>query len=47
MKIALCLSGQSRSVKAGYEFHKKNILDGNDVIVIIGYIFPYSPLLLL
>jgi|APGre2960657373_1045057.scaffolds.fasta_scaffold25350_3 hypothetical protein len=31
MKIALCLVGQARSVEAGYEFHKKNILDGNDV----------------
>ena len=33
MKIALCLVGQARSVEAGYEFHKKNILDGNDVTV--------------
>jgi hypothetical protein len=33
MKIALCLSGQARSVKQGYEFVKKNILDGNDVTV--------------
>jgi hypothetical protein len=33
MKIALCLSGQPRSVKHGYEFVKKNILDGNDVTV--------------
>jgi hypothetical protein len=33
MKIALCLSGQPRSVEAGYQFHKKNILDGNDVTV--------------
>ena len=33
MKIALCLSGQPRSVKQGYEFVKKNILDGNDVTV--------------
>lgn len=33
MKIALCLSGQARSVEAGYQFHKKNILDGNDVTV--------------
>jgi hypothetical protein len=33
MKIALCLVGQARSVGAGYEFHKKNILDGNDVTV--------------
>ena len=35
MKIALCLSGQARSVKAGYEFHKRNILDGTDVTVFI------------
>ena len=33
MKIALCLSGQARSVKQGYEFVKRNILDGNDVTV--------------
>lgn len=33
MKIALCLSGQPRMVRAGYEFVKKNILDGNDVTV--------------
>lgn len=33
MKIALCLSGQPRMVEAGYEFVKKNILDGNDVTV--------------
>jgi len=33
MKIALCLSGQTRSVEAGYQFHKRNILDGNDVTV--------------
>ena len=33
MKIALCLSGQARSVKQGYEFVKKNLLDGNDVTV--------------
>ena len=33
MKIALCLVGQARSVEAGYEFHKKNILDRNDVTV--------------
>ena len=31
MKIALCLTGQPRMVEAGYEFHKQNILDGNDV----------------
>ena len=33
MRIALCLSGQPRSVKQGYEFVKRNILDGNDVTV--------------
>jgi len=33
MKIALCLVGQPRMVEAGYQFHKKNILDGNDVTV--------------
>ena len=33
MKIALCLSGQARSVKQGYEYVKKNLLDGNDVTV--------------
>ena len=33
MKIALCLSGQARCVKQGYEFVKKNLLDGNDVTV--------------
>ena len=33
MKIALCLSGQPRCVKQGYEFVKRNILDGNDVAV--------------
>ena len=33
MKIALCLTGQPRMVEAGYEFHKQNILDGNDVKV--------------
>ena len=33
MKIALCLSGQPRCVKQGYEFVKRNILDGNDVTV--------------
>ena len=25
-KIALCLSGQPRCVKQGYEYHKKNLL---------------------
>lgn len=33
MKVALCLSGQARSVKEGYEFVKKNLLDVNDVTV--------------
>jgi len=33
MKIALCLSGQPRCVSQGYDFVKKNILDGNDVTV--------------
>ncbi len=32
-KIALCLSGQPRCVKEGYEFVKRNILEGNDVTV--------------
>jgi hypothetical protein len=33
MKIALCLSGQARNVTQGYEYVKKNLLDGNDVTV--------------
>lgn len=33
MKIALCLSGQPRMVAAGYEYVKRNILDGNDVTI--------------
>ncbi len=33
MKIALCLSGQPRMVQAGYEYVKRNILEGNDVTV--------------
>ncbi len=33
MKIALCLSGQPRMVEAGYQYVKKNILDGNDVTI--------------
>jgi len=33
MKIALCLSGQPRCVKQGYEYHKKNLLDYYDVDV--------------
>ena len=32
-RIALCLTGQPRCVKQGYEFVKRNILDGNDVTV--------------
>lgn len=35
MKIALCLSGQPRSFKRGYEYHKKNLLDHYDVDVFI------------
>lgn len=33
MKIALCLSGQPRSVMKGFEYHKKNLLDHYDVTV--------------
>ena len=33
MKIALCLSGQPRCVKEGYEYYKKNLLDHYDVDV--------------
>ena len=33
MKIALCLSGQPRCVKQGYEYHKKSLLDHYDVDV--------------
>lgn len=33
MRIALCLSGQPRSVQQGYDFVKRNILDGNEVTV--------------
>lgn len=33
MKIALCLSGQPRSYKEGFEYHKKNLLDHYDVDV--------------
>ena len=33
MKIALCLSGQPRCVKQGYEYHKKNLLEHYDVDV--------------
>ena len=35
MKIALCLSGEARSFKQGYEYHKKNLLDHYDVDVYI------------
>lgn len=34
-KIALCLSGQPRSFKEGYEYHKRNLLDHYDVDVFI------------
>lgn len=33
MKVALCLSGQPRSYKKGYEYHKRNLLDHFDVDV--------------
>ena len=33
MKIALCLSGQPRCVKEGYEYYKKNLLDHYEVDV--------------
>lgn len=32
-KVALCLSGQPRSYKKGYEYHKRNLLDHYDVDV--------------
>jgi hypothetical protein len=35
MKIALCLSGQARSWKQGYEYYKRNLLDRYDVDVFI------------
>jgi len=35
MKIALCISGQPRSFRAGYEYYKKNLLDKFDVDVFI------------
>lgn len=35
MKIALCLSGQPRSFKKGFEYHKKNLLDHYDVDVFV------------
>lgn len=34
-KVALCLSGQPRSVSAGFEYHKRNLLDHHDVDVFI------------
>lgn len=33
MKIALCISGQPRSVPKAYEYVKRNILDRNDVTI--------------
>lgn len=55
MKIALCLSGQARSVKKGFEYVKRNLLDINDVTVFchvwespnIGEIELYKPEMLL
>jgi hypothetical protein len=35
MKVALCLSGKTRSHKAGYEYHKRNLLDHHDVDVFV------------
>jgi hypothetical protein len=35
MKVALCLSGKPRSYKAGYEYHKRNLLDHYDVDVFV------------
>lgn len=35
MRIALCLSGQPRSFRAGYEYYRKNLLDKYDVDVFI------------
>lgn len=35
MRIALCLSGQARSVKQGYDFVYKNLFSRNDVTVFI------------
>lgn len=34
MRIALCLSGQPRSFRAGYEYLKRNLLDHYDVDII-------------
>lgn len=33
MKIALCFSGQARSVKAGFEYYKRNLLNNYEVDV--------------
>lgn len=35
MKIALCISGQPRMWEKGYEYHYKNIIEGNDVTVFL------------
>lgn len=35
MKIALCISGQTRCVDKGFLYNQKNILEGNDVKVFI------------
>jgi len=35
MKIALCFSGQARSIEKGYEYYKKNLLDDHDVDVYV------------
>ena len=34
-KIALCITGQPRCVEKGYEYHKQNIINNNDVTVFI------------
>jgi hypothetical protein len=34
-KIALCITGQTRCVEAGYEYHKNNIINGNEVTVFV------------
>lgn len=34
-RVALCISGQTRCVEQGFQFHKRNILDGNDVTVFV------------
>lgn len=35
MKIALCMSGQPRSLEAGFEYHKRNLLDQYQVDVFV------------